>query len=238
MRVAIAVLAALWRCPPRRRRRRRRSRERAPTGAHRGRVALALDAPRPAQHRRQPGPRRATTAATARGASAPAKGVFSTPVVARRRDRLRGLGRHAGSTRIGPGGQRALALPRRARSSTRPPCSAAVTAARVQNVTFGSGDEYIYRLRTAARPLSRRARTLWRFRATRPPSEGQLVNWWEGNVTMGFGRRTCSPATPAAPSTRSTPRGRRRWVFPTENSVWSNAAIARRRHASTSARST
>ena len=54
-------------------------------------------------------------------------------------------------------------------------------------VTFGSGDEHIYRLRTDARRLSRRQRTVWRFRATRKPAEGQLVNWWEGNVTMGFG---------------------------------------------------
>ncbi len=93
------------------------------------------------------------------------------------------------------------------------------------SVTFGSGDEHIYRLRTGAGGLSRRERTVWRFRATRKPVEGQLVNWWEGNVTMGFGGNLFAGNTGGAEYSL-TPRGKLRWVHPAGNSVWSNAAIA------------
>ncbi len=92
-------------------------------------------------------------------------------------------------------------------------------------VTFGSGDEHVYRLRTDPRRLTRRQRTVWRFRATRKPAEGQLVNWFEGNVTMGFGGNLFAGNTGGA-EYALTPGGRLRWVHPTGNSVWSNAAIA------------
>ena len=91
-------------------------------------------------------------------------------------------------------------------------------------MTFGSGDEHIYRLRTAPRRLSRAQRTVWRFRATRKPATGQLVNWWEGNVTMGFGGALFAGNTGGAEYAIG-PTGKQRWVFPTGNSVWSNAAI-------------
>jgi outer membrane protein assembly factor BamB len=91
-------------------------------------------------------------------------------------------------------------------------------------VTFGSGDEHVYRLRTLPRRMSRRARTVWRFRATRKPATGQAVNWWEGNVTMGFGGTLFAGNTGGAEYAIS-PRGRQRWVFATGNAVWSNAAI-------------
>jgi len=91
-------------------------------------------------------------------------------------------------------------------------------------VTFGSGDERIYRLRTTPGRLSRSARTVWSFRATRRPATGQLVNWWEGNVTMGFGGTLFAGNTGGAEYSL-TPRGRKRWLVPTGNSVWSNAAI-------------
>ena len=86
-------------------------------------------------------------------------------------------------------------------------------------VTFGSGDEHIYRLR------SRSGRTVWRYRATRKPAEGQLVNWWEGNVTMGPGGVLYAGNTGGAEYALN-PNGRLRWIHPTGNSVWSNAAIA------------
>jgi outer membrane protein assembly factor BamB len=92
-------------------------------------------------------------------------------------------------------------------------------------VTFGSGDEYVYRLRSRPRRLGRRKRTVWRFRATREPAQGQLVNWWEGNVTMGPGGVLYAGNTGGA-EYAINPNGRLRWLYPTGNSVWSNAAIA------------
>jgi outer membrane protein assembly factor BamB len=92
-------------------------------------------------------------------------------------------------------------------------------------VTFGSGDEYIYRLRTGPRRASREQRTVWRFRATRRPAQGQLVNWWEGNVTMGPGGVLYAGNTGGA-EYAINPNGRQRWAFQTGNSVWTNAAIA------------
>jgi outer membrane protein assembly factor BamB len=144
------------------------------------------------------------------------KGVFSTPVIGRDETV------YAGSAdtwfyALGPNG----------RLSWRFKTGEIIDSAGVLGrgtVTFGSGDEHIYRLRSDARPLGRRARTLWRFRATRKPAEGQLVNWWEGNVTMGFGGNLFAGNTGGAEYSL-TPRGKLRWVHPAGNSVWSNAAI-------------
>src|SRR3954452_9741250 len=85
-------------------------------------------------------------------------------------------------------------------------------------VTFGSGDEHIYRLRT------KDARVLWRFKARGSPATGQLVNWWEGNVTMGPGGVLYAGNTGGA-EYAINPNGRLRWIHRTGNSVWSNAAI-------------
>lgn len=93
-------------------------------------------------------------------------------------------------------------------------------------VTVGSGDEYLYRLRTDARRLSPGARTLWRYRASRPPATGQLVNWWEGNAVTGFGG-TIFAGNTGGGAYAISPRGRRRWVFQAGNSVWTAPAIAR-----------
>jgi outer membrane protein assembly factor BamB len=145
------------------------------------------------------------------------KGVFSTPVIGRDETV------YAGSAdtwfyALGPNGRP------RWRYKTGEIIDSAGVLGR-GTVTFGSGDEHIYRLRSDARPLSRRTRTLWRFRATRKPAEGQLVNWWEGNVTMGFGGNLFAGNTGGAEYSL-TPRGKLRWVHPAGNSVWSNAAIA------------
>ena len=51
------------------------------------------------------------------------------------------------------------------------------------------------------------------------------MNWWEGNVTMGFGGNLFAGNTGGAEYSL-TPRGKLRWVHPAGNSVWSNAAIA------------
>jgi outer membrane protein assembly factor BamB len=87
-------------------------------------------------------------------------------------------------------------------------------------VTFGSGDEHIYRLRSGT------GRLVWSFRATRKPAQGQLVDWWEGNVTMGPGGILYAGNTGGAEYALN-PNGRLRWLHPTGNSVWSNAAIGR-----------
>ena len=181
--LAFAVPAAA--APATRRPRARARAARAP-GAHGGRLALAVDAPRPPQHRQQPASAGATAAATGPGASAPAKGVFSTPVVGADETVYVGSG-DRWFYALGPGGHL------RWRYRTGEIIDSAAVLGRREprlgssTVTFGSGDEHIYRLRTTKAPLSRSARTVWRFAATRPPAAGQLVNWWEGNVTMGFG---------------------------------------------------
>ncbi len=152
-----------------------------------------------------------------------AKGVFSTPVVGADETVYVGSGDRRFYA-LGPGGH----LRWRYRTGEIID-SAAVLGRRERRlgsstVTFGSGDEQIYRLRSTNAPLSRSARTVWRFGATRPPAAGQLVNWWEGNVTMGFGGTLFAGNTGGAEYSIDR-NGRRRWIFPTTNSVWSNAAI-------------
>jgi outer membrane protein assembly factor BamB len=100
------------------------------------------------------------------------KGVFSTPVVGARETV------YAGSAdryfyAIGRGGR----LRWRYRTGEIID-SAAVLGRRERRlggsstVTFGSGDEHVYRLRTSPRRLTRKLRTVWRFRATRKPATG------------------------------------------------------------------
>jgi outer membrane protein assembly factor BamB len=108
------------------------------------------------------------------------KGIFSTPIVARDETV------YAGSAdtwfyAVGRNGRR------RWRFKTGEIIDSAGVLGRGGTVTFGSGDENVYRLRSRPRRLSRAGRLIWRFRARRPPAQGQLVNWFEGNVTMGPG---------------------------------------------------
>ena len=145
------------------------------------------------------------------------KGIFSTPIVGRDETV------YAGSAdtyfyAVGPGGRL------RWRYKTGEIIDSAGVLGRGGTVTFGSGDERVYRLRSRPAGLSRRQRAIWRFRASRPPAQGQLVNWWEGNVTMGPGGVLYAGNTGGA-EYAINPNGRRRWLFPTGNSVWSNAAI-------------
>jgi len=140
------------------------------------------------------------------------KGVFSTPVVGPRETVYAG----SADTRF-----YALRDGRpRWRFKTGGIIDSAAVLGRGGTVTFGSGDERLYRLRT------RDGRVVWRYRATRKPAQGQLVNWWEGNVTMGPGGVLYAGNTGGAEYSL-TRKGRLRWLHPTGNSVWSNAAIAR-----------
>lgn len=138
------------------------------------------------------------------------KGVFSTPIV----DRHETV--YAGSADTSFYAIRNGRL--RWRFKTGEIIDSAGVLGRGGTVTFGSGDERIYRLRT------RSGRKLWTYRATRKPAQGQLVNWWEGNVTMGPGGVLYAGNTGGAEYALN-PNGRLRWLFPTGNSVWSNAAI-------------
>src|SRR3954454_1803778 len=52
-------------------------------------------------------------------------------------------------------------------------------------ITVGTGDEYLYHLRTSPKRMSQRRRTIWKLKATQPKNGGQLVNWWEGNAEVG-----------------------------------------------------
>ena len=140
------------------------------------------------------------------------KGVFSTPVVGPRETVYAG----SADTRF-----YALRDGRaRWRFKTGGIIDSAAVLGRGGTVTFGSGDERLYRLRTGD------GRVVWRYRATRKPAQGQLVNWWEGNVTMGPGGILYAGNTGGAEYSLN-PNGRLRWLHPTGNSVWSNAAIAR-----------
>ncbi len=138
------------------------------------------------------------------------KGVFSTPIV----DRNETV--YAGSADTWfyaiRGGRR------RWRFKTGEIIDSAGVLGRGGTVTFGSGDEHVYRLRSG--------RVLWRYRATRKPAQGQLVNWWEGNVTMGPGGVLYAGNTGGAEYALN-PNGRLRWIHPTGNSVWSNAGIGK-----------
>jgi outer membrane protein assembly factor BamB len=138
------------------------------------------------------------------------KGVFSTPIVGRDETV------YAGSADSSFYAIRDGRL--RWRFKTGEIVDSAGVLGRGGTVTFGSGDEHVYRLR------SRDGSELWRFRATRKPAQGQLVNWWEGNVTMGPGGVLYAGNTGGAEYALK-PNGRLRWLYPTGNSVWSNAAI-------------
>jgi outer membrane protein assembly factor BamB len=93
-------------------------------------------------------------------------------------------------------------------------------------VTVGSGDERLYHLRTDRRALPRGRRIAWTFRPSRRPATGQLVNWWEGNVALGFDGTIYAGSTGGA-AYAITPAGRQRWAFATGNSVWTTPAFAR-----------
>ena len=119
-------------------------RRRGARRAHRGGLALALDAPRPAQHRRQPAPRPLPRRRPA--LELPHRqGRVQHAGRGRGRDRLRRARPTPGSTPSAAAAGRAGAS-RPARSSTPPGVLGSGT------VTFGSGDEHIYRLRTDRAP--------------------------------------------------------------------------------------
>ncbi|MEA2409643.1 MAG: hypothetical protein QOC77_204 [Thermoleophilaceae bacterium] len=85
-------------------------------------------------------------------------------------------------------------------------------------LTFGSGDETLYRLTT-------KRRIVWRFRPTHPPVKGQQVNWWEGNADVGPGGNVYAGNT-GGYEYAVTPKGKEKWAFAAGNSVWTDPAFA------------
>lgn len=95
---------------------------------------------------------------------------------------------------------------------------------RTAPITIGSGDEVLYHLRSDERRLSQRARTIWRFRPTRPPAPGQLVRWWEGNVAIGPDGDIYTGNT-GGTMYHLTQQGKVVWTHDTGNSVWTTPAF-------------
>ncbi len=91
-------------------------------------------------------------------------------------------------------------------------------------ITVGTGDEYLYHLRTTAKRLTQRKRTIWKLKATQPANGGQLVNWWEGNAEVGPDGTIYAGNTGAA-AYAITPKGKVKWIFRAGNSVWTSTAI-------------
>jgi outer membrane protein assembly factor BamB len=94
-----------------------------------------------------------------------------------------------------------------------------------RTITFGSGDERLYRLRRTDRDIPRKQRMLWRFEPATPPGQSQRVNWWEGNVVIGPDGTLYAGNTGGGVYALN-PDGTQRWHFPTGNAVWSAVALA------------
>lgn len=144
------------------------------------------------------------------------RGIFSTPVIGADGTVYVGSADHVFAALNGATGR-----PRwRFRTGGIIDAAAALTPG--GRVTIGSGDETLYQLRTA--PAARR-RVVWRYRATRKPATGQLVNWWEGNVAVALDGSFVLGNTGGAMYALERD-GRERWVHQTGNSVWTTPAVA------------
>jgi outer membrane protein assembly factor BamB len=96
---------------------------------------------------------------------------------------------------------------------------------RRDGITVGTGDEYLYHLRTSAKKMSQRKRTIWKLKAVQPSGSAQLVNWWEGNAEVGPDGTVYAGNTGSA-AYAITPDGKVKWIFRAGNSVWTSTAIA------------
>ena len=97
---------------------------------------------------------------------------------------------------------------------------------RTTPITIGSGDEILYKLRTDRARISLKRRTIWRFFPTIKPATGQIVNWWEGNVALGFDG-TLYAGNTGGGTYAINQNGRQRWAYKAGNSVWTTPAFAR-----------
>lgn len=92
-------------------------------------------------------------------------------------------------------------------------------------VTFGSGDEYLYQLRTEPTSLSAAQRLVWRYKAPSSLTAGQKVAWWEGNVELAPGGDLLAGNTGGA-AFALHPGGTLAWKYAAGNSVWTSAAVS------------
>src|SRR5437899_3839271 len=53
-------------------------------------------------------------------------------------------------------------------------------------ITIGSGDEYLYHLRTVRKLRRHRSRVIWKLKAQQPSGSAQLVDWREGKAELGL----------------------------------------------------
>lgn len=162
---------------------------------------------------------------------ATARGIFSTPVIGGNgtvyigsADRyfyaLRSDGRVLWRFRTGGIIDAAAAL------------GARVKKGRSAPLTFGSGDEQLYHLRTTPH-LPRKRRIAWTFEPTLPPVGGQEVSWWEGNPAIGPGGTIYVGNTGGA-AYAINPDGTQRWATPRGQSVWTTPAFGQGREAGNS----
>jgi outer membrane protein assembly factor BamB len=115
--------------------------------------------------------------------------------------------------------------------------SAAAIGSRVKKgrsapITFGSGDERLYHLRTTPH-LPRKRRIAWTFEPTLPPTGGQQVSWWEGNPAIGPGGTIYVGNTGGA-AYAINPDGTQRWATPRGQSVWTTPAFGQGRESGNS----
>lgn len=90
-------------------------------------------------------------------------------------------------------------------------------------ITFISGDGFMYHLKTGADIANAADRVVWKFDASTLPGRG-YINWWEGNVTIGFDGALYAGNTNWN-YYAVNPDGTVRWNYPTGNNCWSNAAF-------------
>jgi outer membrane protein assembly factor BamB len=93
------------------------------------------------------------------------------------------------------------------------------------SVTFGSGDEYLYQLRTSPTSLAPEQRVVWRYKAPSSLTAGQQVAWWEGNVELAPGGDLLAGNTGGA-AFDLHPNGTLAWRYAAGNSVWTSAAVS------------
>jgi outer membrane protein assembly factor BamB len=92
-----------------------------------------------------------------------------------------------------------------------------------KSVTIGSADENLYHLSTSPKRLSRRKRIIWKYHATLTPATGQLVDWWEDDISYGPDGNIYTGNT-GGRIYSFTPSGHLRWTFAAGNSVWTMPA--------------
>jgi outer membrane protein assembly factor BamB len=153
---------------------------------------------------------------------ATARGIFSTPVIGGN-----------GTVYIGSADQYFYALRSDGRVLWRFRTGGIIDAAaavgsrtkkgRSAPITFGSGDERLYHLRTTPH-VPRKRRIAWTFQPTLPPVGGQEVSWWEGNPAIGPGGTIYVGNTGGA-AYAVNPNGTQRWASPRGQSVWTTPAF-------------